>query len=83
MKIVLVGPTASGKSSLAIHFAKEIGNLVLLNGDAFSVYKDMTIGTAKPTLQELDGVDLRLTDLVDPTVDFSLYDYKCLADKEV
>ena len=52
MIVVICGPTASGKSKLAIRLAKDF-NGEIINGDAFQVYKELEIGTAKPTKDEL------------------------------
>lgn len=52
---IIVGPTASGKTKLAIELAKQV-NGEIINGDAFQVYKELNIGTAKPTPEELKQV---------------------------
>lgn len=53
--IIIVGPTASGKSDLAIRLAKDL-NLEIINADAFQVYKELTIGTNKPSEKELKEI---------------------------
>ncbi|MBT8240901.1 MAG: tRNA (adenosine(37)-N6)-dimethylallyltransferase MiaA, partial [Acidimicrobiia bacterium] len=50
--IVIVGPTASGKSQLAIQLAERLGRCQIVSADAMAVYLGMDIGTAKPTMQE-------------------------------
>ncbi len=54
--IVIAGPTCSGKSSIALRLAKEI-NGVIINGDSRQIYKELNIGTAKPSNEEMDGID--------------------------
>ena len=61
-----MGPTASGKTSLGIKLAKEL-NGEIISVDSALIYKDMNIGTAKPTLKERDGVVHHLIDILDPT----------------
>lgn len=80
--IVIAGPTASGKSDLAIRLAKEIGGYII-NGDSRQVYKHLSIGTAKPVFDSfndgvgaIEGVEHFLYDFVDPKDDFSLFDYQ-------
>jgi tRNA dimethylallyltransferase len=65
--IVIVGPTGSGKTKLGINIAKNI-NGVLINADAFQVYKEITIGTAKALKEELDNVQIYNNDCI------SIYD---------
>jgi tRNA dimethylallyltransferase len=54
-KLAIVGPTASGKSTIAVEIAKQI-NGAIVNGDPFQAYKDIPIGTGQPTLEEQSGV---------------------------
>ena len=63
MIYVILGQTASGKTSLASKLAKEF-NLPLIGADAFQVYKELNIGVAKPTKEELDGLTYHLIDEV-------------------
>ncbi|MFM2090590.1 MAG: hypothetical protein RLZZ127_1079 [Planctomycetota bacterium] len=63
--IVLIGPTASGKSRLAVDLALALGGEVV-SADAFAVYRGMDIGTAKPTAAERRGVPHHAIDMVDP-----------------
>ena len=53
--IVICGPTASGKTALSIELAKQI-NGEIISCDSMQIYKDMDIGTAKPTLEEMQGI---------------------------
>ncbi len=70
--IVILGPTASGKSSLAVELAVRLGNAQIISADAMAVYRGMDIGTAKPTVEEQRGVVHHLIDVVDPTEDFGM-----------
>ncbi len=76
--IVVGGATASGKSDLAVRLAKKYDGEVV-SADALLVYKDLNIGTAKPTLEEMQGVKHHLIDVVTPTQNFSVSDYERLA----
>lgn len=73
--IVICGPTASGKTALSIKLAKEI-NGEIVSADSMQIYKDMDIGTAKPSLEEMDGVKHYLIGNVSPTVRYSVANYK-------
>lgn len=73
--IVIVGPTASGKTGLAIRIAKEYGGEII-SADSRAVYKGLSIGTAKPSLEEQDGVAHWGIDLVDPNDRFTVSDFQ-------
>ena len=75
--IVIVGPTASGKSGLGIELAKKI-NGVIISADSMQIYKDLNIGTAKVTLEETQGIQHELIDIVDISEKFSVSQYKDL-----
>ncbi len=68
--ITILGPTATGKSELAIHLAGRLGSSVI-SGDAFQVYRGMDIGTAKVTKEESRGVTHYLVDCMDPMEPYS------------
>jgi tRNA dimethylallyltransferase len=70
--LAIVGPTASGKSALAMEIARRAGDVELVSADAMQVYRGMDIGTAKPTRDERAEVPHHLVDIVDPWEDFSL-----------
>ncbi|PIU57577.1 MAG: tRNA (adenosine(37)-N6)-dimethylallyltransferase MiaA, partial [Chloroflexi bacterium CG07_land_8_20_14_0_80_51_10] len=76
--LAIVGPTAVGKSQLALTLAQEF-NAEIISADSRQVYRYMDIGTAKPTLEEQSSIPYHLIDLVDPDEDFSLALYQDLA----
>lgn len=80
--IVVVGPTAIGKSRVAIEVAKELGTEVL-TADSTQVYRGMDIGTDKPSHEERQEVQHRLIDLVDPEEPFNAGEYRRCAIVEI
>ena len=80
--IVIVGPTASGKTSLSIELAKKI-NGEIVSCDSMQIYKDMDIGSAKPTQEEMQGIKHYLIDVVSPAERFSVAEYKKQAEKAI
>ena len=68
--ICIAGPTASGKTALAATLAKELNGEVV-SCDSMQVYKRMDIGTAKPTLEEMQGIPHHMIDVAEPWEDFS------------
>jgi len=76
--ICIAGPTASGKTALSIALAKELDGEVV-SCDSMQVYKRMDIGTAKPTLEEMDGVPHHMLSVAEPWEDFSVGKYCHLA----
>ena len=76
--IVIVGPTASGKSSLAVAVAKK-ENGEVISADSMQIYKHMDIATAKVTKEEADGIPHHLIDFVEPWESFSVAEFKELA----
>lgn len=69
--IAIVGATASGKTAYSIELAKKV-NGEIISADSRLVYKGFDIGTAKPTLEERDGIPHYLIDIVEPEVDYSV-----------
>ena len=65
--VAIVGPTASGKSALAVELAKRLGGEIV-SCDSMQIYKYFDIGTAKPTAEEMCGIPHHMIDVVDPTV---------------
>jgi tRNA dimethylallyltransferase len=77
----LVGPTASGKSALALELAQRAPGVELVSVDAMQVYRGMDIGTAKPTPDERAAVRHHLLDLADPADAFSVAEWRAAADR--
>ena len=73
--IVICGPTASGKTALSIELAKKV-NGEIISCDSMQIYKDMNIGTAKPTIEEMQGIKHYLLDFVSPNERYSVADFK-------
>ena len=69
--IVIAGPTASGKTALSIELAKRI-NGEIISSDSMQIYKDMDIGTAKVTLEEMQGIKHYMIDFVSPDQRYSV-----------
>lgn len=80
--VVIVGPTASGKTGLAIDLAKRFNGEIIC-ADSRTVYKGMDIGTAKPTVAERTTVSHWGLDLVEPGEKFTAYDFKVYADTKI
>jgi len=74
-RVAVVGPTASGKSAVALHVAEQIG-AELISVDSMQVYRGMDIGTAKPTPAEQARVRHHLIDLVDPSAEFTVAQFQ-------
>jgi tRNA dimethylallyltransferase len=68
----VVGPTAAGKSALAVALAKRVGGAEIVSADAMAVYRGMTIGTAKPTEVERAGIPHHLIDVADPWEEYTV-----------
>lgn len=80
--VVIVGPTASGKTNLAISLAKEFKGEIIC-ADSRTIYRHMDIGTAKPTLQEQEEIPHWGIDLVEPGERFTASDFKTYALKRI
>ena len=76
--ICIPGPTASGKTALAVELAKELNGEVV-SCDSMYVYRRMNIGTAKPTPEEMDGIVHHMIDVAEPDEDFSVSRYCAMA----
>ena len=72
--ICIAGPTASGKTALSIALAKELDGEIV-SCDSMQVYKRMDIGTAKPTIEEREGIPHHMLDVAEPWEDFSVSKY--------
>ncbi len=76
--LVITGPTASGKTALAVELAKlRVGEVV--SADSMQIYRGMDIGTAKPTAEEMQGIPHHMLDVVDPSENFSVARYVDMA----
>ena len=80
----IVGPTASGKTALAVSLAERF-DAEIVSADSMQIYKGMDIATAKPTPEEKRGVPHHLMDFLDPGESYSVADFcedakKCIAD---
>ncbi len=73
--IVIVGPTGIGKTKLSIELAKRL-DAEIINGDSVSIYKKLDIGSAKPTLEEREGIPHHLIDIRDVDEDYTVFDYQ-------
>ena len=80
--VVIVGPTASGKTAVSIELAKKI-NGEIISADSMQIYKYMDIGTAKPTLEEMQGIKHYMLDVVMPDETFNVAKYKSMAESAI
>ena len=80
--IVICGPTASGKTALSIELAKKV-NGEIISSDSMQIYKDMSIGTAKPTVEEMQEIKHYLIDFVEPNRRYNVAEYKEDAEKAI
>lgn len=80
--VVIVGPTASGKTAVSIELAKKI-NGEIISADSMQIYKYMDIGTAKPTLDEMQGIKHYMLDVVMPDETFNVAKYKKMAEDAI
>lgn len=76
--VAVVGPTASGKTDLAIAIAIKYGGEII-SADSMQIYKTMDIGTAKPTIDEMRNIPHHMLDIVEPSRRFSVADYVVMA----
>ena len=80
--IVIVGPTAAGKSGIALQLAKRF-DCEIVSGDSMCIYRGMDIGTAKPTADERKEVPHHLVDILGPEESFSVADFQKLAERAI
>lgn len=73
--IAIIGPTAVGKTELSLTLAKNL-NAEIISGDSMQVYEGMDIGTAKPTVEERQGIPHHMIDILTPDQDFSVADFQ-------
>ncbi|MDA8081027.1 MAG: tRNA (adenosine(37)-N6)-dimethylallyltransferase MiaA [Actinomycetota bacterium] len=79
--LTLVGPTACGKTKVALELARQFDLLELVSIDSMTVYRSMDIGTAKPRRNELEGIEYHLLDVVDPWEEYSVSQFQIDARK--
>ncbi|SFB77492.1 tRNA (adenosine(37)-N6)-dimethylallyltransferase MiaA [Ruminococcus albus] len=80
--LVVAGPTASGKTALAVEMAK-LYNGEVISADSMQIYKGLNIATAKPTAEEMQGIPHHLIDFLEPDEPFSVADYVSLAGQKI
>lgn len=80
--VIITGPTASGKSGLAIELAKKIDGEII-SADCIQVYKELNIGSAKVTNEEMQGIPHYLIDIVEPDKEFNVSDFIKLAENYI
>ncbi|MFO7153400.1 MAG: tRNA (adenosine(37)-N6)-dimethylallyltransferase MiaA [Caldicoprobacter oshimai] len=80
--VVIVGPTAVGKTRLSIELAKAL-NGEIVSADSMQIYRYMDIGTAKPTAEERQGIPHHMMDIIDPGQEFSVAEYQRLATQAI
>ena len=80
--IVILGPTGVGKTKLSIELAKRL-NGEIINADSMQVYKNLNIGTAKPTVLEKQNILHHLFDIKDEDEEYTIYDYQKDARKKI
>ena len=72
---MIVGPTGVGKTKLSIELAKRL-DAEIINGDSVSIYKDLNIGSAKPRVEEREGIPHHLIDIKEVEEDYTVFDYQ-------
>ena len=82
MIIVIVGPTGVGKTKLSIELAKKYDGEII-NFDSVQIYKELNIGSAKVTPQEMENIPHHLIDFVDINEPYTVYDYQTQARREI
>ena len=80
--IVIIGPTAVGKTELSLELAKKMSTEII-SGDSMLVYKGFDIGTAKPTLREQKSVQHHMIDILNPEQEFSVTQFKAYAQEHI
>lgn len=80
--IAIAGPTASGKTKMAIELAKQI-NGEIISADSRLVYKGFDVAAAKPTMEEREGIPHHLIDIIEPEYDYSVAEYHDDAKKAI
>ena len=73
--LIVCGPTASGKTALAVDIAKKYNGEVI-SADSVAIYKNLNIGSAKPDEKEMQGIPHYMINVADDTAEFSVSDYE-------
>ena len=79
---ILLGPTASGKSSLSLKLSKDYP-FEIINADLYSMYKGLNIGTAKPSIDELNNIKHHLINIIEPNVKYNVSNFCADADSSI
>lgn len=80
--IVIIGPTSVGKTKMGVALAKKLNGEVI-SGDSMQVYRQMDIGTAKVTVEEMEGVKHHCIDILDPKDQYSVHDFQQAVRKQI
>jgi len=80
--VVLVGPTAVGKTYVSVELAKRL-NTEIISADSMQIYKEMNIGTAKITSEEAQGIIHHMIDIIKPDESFSVSEFKSESEKSL
>ncbi|MEE2682563.1 MAG: tRNA (adenosine(37)-N6)-dimethylallyltransferase MiaA [Actinomycetota bacterium] len=80
-KLVIVGTTAAGKSSVAMEVARSVKNIEIISVDSMQIYRGMDIGTAKPTRDELAEIPHHMIDIVDPEDEYTISQFQNQAEQ--
>ena len=80
--LIILGPTGSGKTGVSVKLAKKI-NGEIISADSRAIYKGMDVGTAKPSLEEREGIPHYGLDLVEPNERFTVADWKAYAESKI
>ena len=80
--IVVIGPTSVGKTKMGVALAKKLNGEVI-SGDSMQVYRQMDIGTAKVTIEEMEGVTHHCIDILDPKYQYSVHDFQQTVRKQI
>lgn len=80
--VCVAGPTGSGKTGLGIEIAKKFGGEII-SADSMQIYKKLNIGTAKPTIDEMEGIPHHLIDIISPFSEFSVKEFVDIANEKI
>ena len=80
--VCVAGPTCSGKTSLGIEIAKEFDGEII-SADSMQIYRELNIGTAKPSKEEMEGIPHHLIDIVNPDGEFSVKEFVDMANEKI